>query len=118
MTLICGLPAHRSSVRSMFVLLRTERMLFCALCDPAWQVIKITPLGWSVVQSPPVRFRRTSGMRALPLLERGKPIKALRPFLNVSDNDFTLAVGFIVTALRPFSKYPIFVAYGEQGSAK
>jgi hypothetical protein len=92
--------------------------LFVDLCDPAWQVIKITPLGWSVVQSPPVRFRRTSGMRALPLLERGKPIKALRPFLNVSDNDFTLAVGFIVTALRPFSKYPIFVAYGEQGSAK
>jgi hypothetical protein len=88
------------------------------LCDPGWHAIRITSLGWSVVQSPPVRFRRAIGMQSLPFPERGKSINLLRPFLNVSDSDFILVVAFMLTALRPFLKYPIYICYGMHGSAK
>ena len=62
--------------------------LYIDLVDPDWHAVRVTAVGWSVVQSPPVRFRRTSGMRPLPFPERGASIDALRPFLNINENDF------------------------------
>jgi hypothetical protein len=93
--------------------------LYIDLCDPGWHAVRITPLGWSVVSSPPVRFRRTRGMLPLPFPEDGTPINALRPFLNVgSDGDFALVLAFILAALRDRGPYPILTLTGEQGSAK
>jgi hypothetical protein len=92
--------------------------LYVDLCDRDWHVIRITGAGWQVVQSPPVRFRRSPGMLPLPFPERGTPIGALRPFLNVTDVDFTLVVAFILAALRDRGPYPILVLNGEQGTAK
>jgi hypothetical protein len=93
--------------------------LYIDLCDPDWHAIRITGAGWQVVQSPPVRFRRTPGMLPLPLPERGTSISALRPFLNVKDDaDFTLVVAYLLAALRDRGPYPILVLNGEQGSAK
>jgi hypothetical protein len=91
--------------------------LYVDLCDRDWHVIRITGAGWQVVQSPPVRFRRSPGMLPLPFPERGTPIGALRPFLNVTDVDFTLVVAFILAALRDRGPYPILVLNGEQGTA-
>jgi hypothetical protein len=93
--------------------------LYIDLCDRNWQAIRITAAGWSVVQSPSVRFRRTRGMLPLPFPERGTSIDALRPFLNVgNDGEFNLVVAFILAALRDRGPYPILVLTGEQGSAK
>jgi hypothetical protein len=92
--------------------------LYVELGDRDWQAVRITGAGWQVVQSPPVRFRRTRGMLPLPFPERGTPISALRPFLNVTDADFTLVVAFILAALRDRGPYPILVLTGEQGTAK
>ena len=90
--------------------------IYIDLCDPDWHAVRVTAAGWSVVQSPPVRFRRTSGMRPLPFPERGTSIDALRPFLNVRDeNDSTLVVAFLLAALRDRGPYPILVLNGEQG---
>ena len=36
--------------------------IYIDLCDHEWHAVRITAAGWTVVQSPPVRFRRTSGM--------------------------------------------------------
>jgi hypothetical protein len=92
--------------------------IFIDLCDRDWHAVRITAAGWSIVQSPPVRFRRTKGMQALPFPERGTPISVLKPFLNVADNDFVLVVAYLLAALRPSGPYPILVLYGEQGTAK
>src|SRR5262249_9538444 len=54
-----------------------------------------------------------------PYPERGGTIEGLRPFLNVStDADFVMAVGWLLTAMRPQGPYPVLSLYGEQGSAK
>jgi hypothetical protein len=93
--------------------------LYIDLVDRGWNAIRVTAEGWSVVTAPPVRFRRTVGMAALPLPERGGSIQALRPFLNIrGHNDFVLVIGFLLAALQPHGPYPICTFIGEQGSAK
>jgi hypothetical protein len=93
--------------------------LFVDCCDRGWCAIRITGAGWKVIEAPTaVRFRRTNGMLALPVPQRGTSIEELRPFLNVSDGDFVLVAAFILAALRDRGPYPILVLTGEQGSAK
>ena len=58
------------------------------LCDETWRAVEIDEAGWRVIDNPPVRFRRTAGMQAIPVPMRGGSIQALRSFLNVrSDAD-------------------------------
>jgi hypothetical protein len=57
--------------------------LYIDIGDRDWHAVRVTAAGWNIVQSPPVRFRRTRGMLALPFPERGASIDALRRFLNV-----------------------------------
>lgn len=93
--------------------------IYLDLCDSSWQAVEITNAGWKVVSHPPIRFRRSRGMLALPIPERGGSIDELRPFLNVgSDSDFLLLISWLVCALGPHGPYPVLVLQGEAGSAK
>jgi hypothetical protein len=95
--------------------------LFIDLCDEGWRAVRVTAAGWSVVQSPPVRFRRTAGMRPLPFPEHGSTsIDALRPFLNVREADFVLVVAYLLAALRPQgggADFPLPVLHGRASLA-
>jgi hypothetical protein len=72
-----------------------------------------------VTENPPVRFRRSAGMRPLPEPVSGGSVEALRDFLNVqSDADFVLVVAWALACLRDNGPYPVMVLSGEQGSAK
>lgn len=63
--------------------------LYLDLCDTAWRAVEVDGEGWRVINDPPVRFRRSSGMRALPTPLPGGSVEGLRSFLNVaSDRDF------------------------------
>jgi hypothetical protein len=92
--------------------------IYIDLCDANWHAVRVTAAGWSVVQSPPVRFRRTSGMQPLPFPERGTSIDALRPFLNINDNDFVLVKAVLLADLHPRGPYPILALIGEHGASK
>jgi hypothetical protein len=93
--------------------------LYIDLGDPQWRAVRITGDGWTVVESPPVRFRRTPDTRPLPFPQRGRPISELRQFLpNISEDDFVLVVAFLLAILQPNGPYPVLVVYGEQGWAK
>ena len=93
--------------------------LYLDLCDETWQAVEIDAKAWRVIADPPVRFRRSPGMKPLPIPLRGGSIDELRPFLNVkSDEDFVLAVAYLLAALRSRGPYPVLALAGEQGSAK
>lgn len=93
--------------------------LYLDLGDETWQAVEIDATGWRVIDNPPVRFRRASGMRPMPIPVRGGSIAALRPFLNVqTDADFVLVVAWALACLRNRGPYPAIVLSGEQGSAK
>ncbi len=93
--------------------------LYLDLGDKAWRAIEIDAIGWRIVDNPPVRFRRASGMKAMPIPVSGGSIESLRSFLNVqTDNDFVLVVAWALACLRNRGPYPVIVLSGEQGSAK
>ena len=93
--------------------------IFLDLCNPNWEAVRVTAGGWGVVESPPVRFRRTRGMRPLPYPERGGKIEALRPFFNLkTEADFTVIVGYVLAALRSRGPYTILNPVGPPGAAK
>jgi len=55
--------------------------IYLDLCDADWRAVEIDADGWRIVAAPPIRFRRTSGMRPLPTPLRGGTITPLRLFL-------------------------------------
>jgi hypothetical protein len=97
----------------------SSRVLYIDLGDKERTVVRISPDGWELDENPPVFFRRTHDMLALPIPERSGSPDELRPYLNVSSEDeFTLVQGWILSALRSYWPYPVMVLIGPAGSAK
>jgi hypothetical protein len=93
--------------------------LYLDLGDETWRAVEMDAAGWRVIDNPPVRFRRASGMKPMPIPVRGGSIETLRSFLNVqTDADFALVVAWALACLRNRGPYPVIVLSGEQGSAK
>jgi hypothetical protein len=92
--------------------------IYVDLCDPEWRAVEIDANGWRITSDPPVRFRRTAGMAALPVPQRGGSIKQLRGFVNLTDAGFVLFVSALLDAFRPSRPHPVLYLAGEEGSAK
>ena len=88
------------------------------LGDEKWQAIEVDSAGWRVVDRPSARFVRSRTMREIPPPLSDGSLEVLRSFLNLSDEDFVLAVAWILAALGLDGPYPVLVLTGEQGSAK
>src|SRR4029450_2076528 len=56
--------------------------LYVDLGTADWSAIEITDEHWSVVPTPPVRFRRSKGMLPLPAPEYGGSLDALNDFIH------------------------------------
>jgi putative DNA primase/helicase len=94
-------------------------MMYLDLGDATWRAVEITTRGWTVTDKAPIKFLRAPSMRALPEPEGGGLIEELRRFVNVkSDDDYKLAVAFLVAGLRPYGPFPILVLSGEAGAGK
>jgi hypothetical protein len=71
----------------------------------------IWPYGYSA--------REKDGRIELPTPEHGGSLDALRPFLNVADDDqWRLLVGYLLGCYHPSGPYPVLAVHGEQGTAK
>ena len=93
--------------------------LYLDLGDETWRAVEIEASGWRIIDNPPVRFRRASGMKPMPIPVGGGSVATLRSFLNVqTDADFVLVVAWALACLRNHGPYPVIVLSGEQGSAK
>ena len=88
------------------------------LGDHAGTVIKICASGWSIAQETGIHFARPQGQLPLPMPERDGSIELLREFVNVTESDFRLLVGWMAFALRPVGPYPVLVLHGNQATAK
>ena len=92
--------------------------IYLDLADKQWRAVCVTESGWMVIESPPVRFRRTRGMLPLPEPVRGGTIDELDKFINVRNDDKPLVRAWTSAAMMPRGPYPILNVHGEQGSAK
>jgi len=82
------------------------------------ETVLVGPDGWSLVPASPVPFRRTALTGALPKPVRGGSLDALRAVVNVLDEDWPLALAWLVSAFWPNVSHPVLLFSGEQGSAK
>ncbi len=95
-----------------------EGNVYLDLCNSKWQAVQITAEGWRIIDDPPVRFRQSRGMLALPAPEPGGSVELLRGFLNLDDNAWRLVIFWLVATLRPRGPYPVLALFAEQGSGK
>ena len=82
------------------------------------QCITITPAGWSIEADSPVIFRRSELTHPLPEPLRGGSLDGLRELINLSEEDYRLAIGWVVAAYFTGIPHPILLIQGEQGTAK
>ncbi|MBX3406393.1 MAG: bifunctional DNA primase/polymerase [Phycisphaeraceae bacterium] len=95
--------------------------VYLDLGDSRWRVVRIEASGWQVIEASkcPIRFTRITGMQPLPEPVQGGSINELRPLLNLAtDDQWTLLVGWMISAMRPTGPYALLVVTGEAGSAK
>jgi hypothetical protein len=97
--------------------------VYLDLCNPDYEVVEIDAEGWRIVCDPPVRFRRPKGMLPLPTPERGGTIADLAYFINAGsgeegEDNFRIAVAWVLSAFHPTGPYPVLNLSGERGSAK
>jgi hypothetical protein len=120
LNVIEAMAAYDGEERRVFVRAGgIEDTIYVDLGDCNWRAIEIDAKGWRIVDSPPVRFRRSSGMQPLPVPIKGGSIESLRRFLNVKHKgDFELAVSWEQAAYRHRGPYPVLVLAGEQGTGK
>jgi hypothetical protein len=129
------------------IYLRVARIgdeIWIDLCNDSWSAINVTSRGWEIVEVPPVHFRRTKGMRALPNPTKPQPnpkydqhcspaeahrrarmrvVRRLRRLLNLrkgreGKRTFVLVVAWLLAALSGRKPYPVLVLAGEHGTAK
>ena len=93
--------------------------VYIDLCDAERRAVRVDRHGWSVVTSPPVRFRRPRGMHALPVPQGGGSLAELRQFVNLPGKRRWLRfLAWLLKAFYPPGPDPILAVSGEQGSAK
>jgi hypothetical protein len=88
------------------------------LGDHDGTVIKICAGGWSIAPETGIHFARPQGQLPLPMPSREGSIELLRGFVNVTESDFRLLVGWMAFAVRPVGPYPVLVLHGNQATAK
>jgi hypothetical protein len=89
------------------------------LCDDFWRAIHVTRAGWTVVDHPPILFRRYSHQQPIPVPVRGGSLLPLLDFANISHlGDQLLYVVTAITYLVPDIPHTIMILFGPQGSGK
>jgi len=92
--------------------------IFLDLCREDGKAVQISAQGWQIIDNPPVVFLTKKDMAPLPIPQQGGSIDELRDFVNVTEEDFGLYVGWLLDALKGRKPYSVLVVNGEQGSGK
>jgi hypothetical protein len=110
-----------AQIKTWLRLAAGDGKLYLDLADQDWRMVEVDRGGWHIIKPsrPPVRFRRPPGMLPLPAPVDGGSIDNLHKYLNVaSDEDFRLAVAWLIGCYRERGPFPILILNGEQGTGK
>jgi hypothetical protein len=115
-----GIALYKGKQRKVFTrFARRKKAIYVDLGDKQWRAVKIAKNGWKVVRTALVKFRRTRGLKALPVPVRNGTVNELRDFLNLqTGRDFILVISWLLAGLNPRGPYPVLILLGEAGSAK
>ena len=93
------------------------------LTDPEWRAICINPVGWKIIEEPPILFRRYAHQKGqVEPKEVDNPVQELEKlfnFVHIEDkNSRLLIVVYLISTFIPNFPHPILVLHGEKGSGK
>ncbi len=80
--------------------------------------LTVPPRGWAIESDSPVIFRRSELTHPLVEPQRGGTLDAVRALINLPEEDYRLAIGWVVAAYLTGIPHPILLVQGEQGTAK
>ena len=93
--------------------------LWYDLGDERHRAVHIDAQGWSVVDNPPILFRRLPYHEAQVEPVFGGDIRELLRFVNVKEQDQQLLLlVYLISAFIPGFPHPLLYVHGQQGSAK
>ncbi len=93
--------------------------VFIDLCNEGWEIFEISPEGWKINPDPPVRFKRTRGMRPLPHPIKGGSLDDLHRLINAPDEKTWLpCVSWLLATMRHSGPFPILNILATQGGGK
>lgn len=93
--------------------------VFIDLCDDEWRAVQITSEAWTILDKPPILFRRYAHQQALPEPERGGDLAELQSFLNLRNQDERhLIEAWLATVPFSAAPRPALMPHGPHGAAK
>jgi hypothetical protein len=112
-----GAPLHKTWVR---VARSDSGLIYLDICNEAWEAVEVGPMGWRVVQRPPVKFRRPENAQPLPLPQPhhdgGVGVWEFGKFFRT--DKLELFVSVLVSYLVPDIPYVVLYLTGRAGSSK
>lgn len=116
---LCGRSKFDGERKHVFVRrAEHEGAIYLDLVNDDWQVVKITTEGWEITSNYPIKFRRTRGMKSLPIPIKGGSLNELDRFLNIYNDDLKLVKAWLITTLKNDIPYPILVFSSQQNCGK
>jgi len=113
--------ARKNGEKPVFTrIARVNDTIYVDLCNPEYEVVRITGEGWTVVQEPSVKFIRGAGAEPLPKPERtGTGFADLKKLMNCKEEeDFCMLTGFLIGCFSFGNPYPILCLHGSAGTGK
>ncbi|OYV27124.1 MAG: hypothetical protein B7W98_02455, partial [Parcubacteria group bacterium 20-58-5] len=93
--------------------------LWYDLCDKLWRAVRITPEGWSIVDNPPIIFKRYPHQAAQVEPIAGDDAKEILRFVNITEPEHEiLFLACLISFFIPGFPHPMPYVHGPQGSAK
>jgi hypothetical protein len=123
LSVLSGKALWEGEQKKVFVrLAECDGSVWLDLMNDKWQVVEITATGWTVHEADhplPVKFRRPTGGKPLPIPASGGKLDELRKVCNIKDDtDWRLIVSWLLGVMNPSGPYPALILNGQQGSAK
>lgn len=100
---------------------RRDEAIWYDLGTDQWQAVKITSMGWEVVNDPPILFCRYKHQQSQPIPQKtdASYIKKVEGFLNLAKPEYNiLFLVYLASCFIPNIPHPIPIVFGPQGAAK
>ena len=115
-----GIAKHEGDQLDVYLRVATDGNCgyYVDIADEHWRVIHITANGWQILDESPVKFKRSSTSKPLPIPVSGGSLSDLKSLVNVDPADDLMLVTALIDSLRLDTAYPVIELIGEQGSGK
>lgn len=120
LTTLDGFAQEQAPERLWQRVAQQDGALWLDLGDQTGRAVRVTPDGWTVVDRPPVLFRRTTltGILPVPVPDAGSEMEELWSLVPVAKEDQPLVLAELVHRMWPDQPHVVTGLFGEQGSGK